>query len=172
MSLTNENDNLTNRNISSDKRKSDFNEDDSFISKKFNLEPTTNLLDDVLINDSIQDASQESLESLRFNEDNSNDNDDSSTDKPILFNGKDVNSLSKSQMKKYKKMLSWEATKRDKRKQEKLRAKQRKREARINNIDIGPSRKQLKLAKMSKSPCKTGVIIDLSFDELMIPKVF
>lgn len=91
--------------------------------------------------------------------------------KPILFNGKDINTLSKSQMKKYKKMLSWEANKKDKRKKEKQRAKERKIEARLNNVDLGPSRKQLKLSKMSESQCKTSVIIDISFDELMIPKV-
>lgn len=92
-------------------------------------------------------------------------------EKPILFNGQDINNLSKSQMKKYKKMLSWQATKKEKRMKEKLKAKQRKIEARKQNIDLGPSRKQLKQSKMSESPCKIGVVIDLDFDELMIPKV-
>lgn len=96
----------------------------------------------------------------------------SETTKPVLFNGQDIDSLSKSQMKKYKKMLSWEASKKEKRKKEKQRVKQRKIEARLNNVDLGPSRKQLKMSKMSDSTCKTSVIIDLSFDELMIPKVF
>lgn len=96
---------------------------------------------------------------------------DSNESGRFLFNGQDINSLSKSQMKKYKKMLSWLANKKERRQQEKLKAKQRKKEAKLNNIDTGPSRKQLKQSKMCDSSCKTSVVIDLSFDDLMIPKV-
>lgn len=87
-----------------------------------------------------------------------------------LFNGVEISKLTKSQMKKYKRMLQWQSVKKLKRAKEKLRTKNRKYEAKMQNIDIGPSRKQLKSAKMANSPCKIGVVIDLSFDELMINK--
>lgn len=106
-----------------------------------------------------------------LDEDDTTTKNDSKESTPILFNGQDINSLSKSQMKKYQKMLSWQANKKEKRQKEKLRAKQRKKEAKLNNIDTGPSRKQLKQSKMCDSLCKTSVVIDLSFDDLMIPKV-
>lgn len=145
--------------VQGEKRKIE-NEDEIHINKKVNVISDNN----EEIQPDIQDATSDAEK-------------DGTTDKnkdenPVLFNGQDISKLSKSQMKKYKKMLSWQANKKEKRQKEKQRAKQRKIEARINNIDLGPSRKQLKQMKMSNSPCKTGVIIDLSFDDLMIPKVF
>lgn len=86
------------------------------------------------------------------------------------FNGVEISKLTKRQMKKYQKVLKWETTKKEKRAKERLKAKKRKIEAKLNNIDLGPSRKQLKRCKMENSLCKTGVVIDLSFDDLMIDK--
>lgn len=88
-----------------------------------------------------------------------------------FFNGVEVSKLTKSQMKKYLRMKKWEATKKEKRAKERLKTKKRKIEAKINNIDMGPSRKQLKSSTMQNSSCKIGVVIDLSFNELMISKV-
>ncbi|XP_017773120.1 PREDICTED: tRNA methyltransferase 10 homolog A [Nicrophorus vespilloides] len=90
--------------------------------------------------------------------------------KPILFNGVEITKLTKTQMKKYRKMLKWEASKKEKRVKERLKMKNKKVEAKKNNIDLGPSRKQLKKATMANSSCKIGIAIDLSFDDLMIPK--
>ncbi|KAK5645006.1 hypothetical protein RI129_006306 [Pyrocoelia pectoralis] len=97
-------------------------------------------------------------------------NEVTTTETEELFNGVEISKLTKSQMKKYKRMLQWQSVKKLKRAKEKLRTKNRKYEAKMQNIDIGPSRKQLKSAKMANSPCKIGVVIDLSFDELMINK--
>lgn len=88
------------------------------------------------------------------------------------FNGVEISKLTKRQMKKYLKTLKWEARKKEKRANERLKTKKRKMEAKLNNIDLGPSRKQLKRSKMVDSPCKIGVVIDLSFDHLMISKVY
>jgi len=52
-----------------------------------------------------------------------------------------------------------------------LKLKQKKLDARLNNIKLGPSRKELKHSKMSQSNCKIRVAIDLSFDDLMNDKV-
>lgn len=90
----------------------------------------------------------------------------------IFFNGVEISKLTKSQMKKYKRMLKWEQTKKEKRAKERLKTKKRKYAAKLNNKDIGPSRKQLKRSTMANSPCKTSVVIDLSFDDLMISKVY
>ena len=54
---------------------------------------------------------------------------------------------------------------------EKEKLKQKKLDARVNNLKLGPSRKELKHSKMCKSSCKIRVAIDLSFDELMNDKV-
>ncbi|XP_018332336.1 tRNA methyltransferase 10 homolog A isoform X2 [Agrilus planipennis] len=86
------------------------------------------------------------------------------------FNGVEITKLSKSQMKKYQKMLRWQARKADKRAKEREKLRKRKIEAKINNISLGPSRKELKRKKMIDSNCKISVVIDLSFDDLMIPK--
>lgn len=96
---------------------------------------------------------------------------DSESEKPKYFNGVEISKLTKRQMKKYLKTLKWEGRKKEKRANERLKAKKRKMEAKLNNIDLGPSRKQLKRSTMANSPCKIGVVIDLSFDHLMISKV-
>lgn len=54
---------------------------------------------------------------------------------------------------------------------EKLKLRQKKLDARQNNVKLGPSRKELKHSKMSQSNCKVRVAIDLSFDDLMNDKV-
>lgn len=90
---------------------------------------------------------------------------------PELFNGVETTKLTKRQMKKYQKMLKWEASKKEKRAKERAKAKKRKIEAKLNNIDLGPSRRELKRSTMRNSSCKIGVVIDLSFDDLMISKV-
>lgn len=86
------------------------------------------------------------------------------------FNGVEISKLTKRQMKKYQKILKWQSTKKEKRAKERLKTKKRKHEAKQNNVDLGPSRKQLKRSKMENSPCKIGIAIDLSFDHLMIDK--
>lgn len=87
------------------------------------------------------------------------------------FNGTDITKLTKRQLKKYKRMLKWNESKKEKRAKERLKTKRKKIFAKLNNIDLGPSRKLLKRCKMSNSPCKTSIVIDLSFDDLMIDKV-
>ncbi|CAH1378885.1 hypothetical protein MTP99_002654 [Tenebrio molitor] len=86
------------------------------------------------------------------------------------FNGVEISKLTKRQLKKYKKCLKWQQVKREKRAKERQRTKEKRIQAKLNNVDLGPSRKQLKRMKMKDSPCKIGVCIDLSFDELMIDK--
>ncbi|CAG9585527.1 unnamed protein product [Danaus chrysippus] len=78
--------------------------------------------------------------------------------------------FTKNQMRKWLKKVRWENNKAEKRKKEKARAKERRREARAANIDLGPSRKSLKKRSLEKSKSNTGIIIDLSFDKLMIEK--
>lgn len=96
---------------------------------------------------------------------------ENNSEEPKYFNGVEISKLTKRQMKKYLKTLKWEARKKEKRANERLKAKKRKFEAKLNNIDLGPSRKQLKKSTMANSSCKIGVVIDLSFDDLMISKV-
>ncbi|XP_077292398.1 tRNA methyltransferase 10 homolog A [Arctopsyche grandis] len=90
---------------------------------------------------------------------------DQISDEPII-----QRPFTKNQMRKWLKKEKWEARKNEKRAKEKARAKQRRVEAKINNIDIGPSRKALKHSKVANSTCTTGIVIDLSFDHLMIEK--
>ncbi|XP_060529941.1 tRNA methyltransferase 10 homolog A isoform X2 [Cylas formicarius] len=87
-----------------------------------------------------------------------------------LFNGVEISKLSKKQLKKYHKSLKWDEIKRKKRALEKQRSKEKRSFAKLHNIDIGPSRKELKRKKMVKSSCDIAVCIDLSFDHLMIDK--
>lgn len=54
---------------------------------------------------------------------------------------------------------------------EKLKLRQKKLDARLNSIKLGPSRKELKHSKMSQSNCKVRIAVDLSFDDLMNDKV-
>lgn len=116
-----------------------------------------------MINESGSNSNEEDLEeskSKRLKLEN-----DKSSEEPII-----QRPFTKNQMRKWLKKEKWEARKNEKRAKEKARAKQRRIEAKINNIDIGPSRKALKHSKVANSSCTTGVIIDLSFDNLMIEK--
>lgn len=76
----------------------------------------------------------------------------------------------KNQMRKWLKKVKWANRKAEKRAHEKAKAKERRREAREANIDLGPNRKALKKMKLEKPKSTTGIIIDLSFDNLMIEK--
>lgn len=90
----------------------------------------------------------------------------------VYFNGVEISKLSKRQMKKYRKCLKWQEVKKEKRLKERIKLKERRKYQKLNNIDVGPSRKELKKRpKMKDSPCKISVCIDLSFDNLMIDKV-
>lgn len=78
--------------------------------------------------------------------------------------------FTKNQMRRWLKKLKWENRKTEKRAKEKARAKERRIEARASNIDLGPSRKCLKKMTQEISKLNIGVVIDLSFDHLMIEK--
>lgn len=88
--------------------------------------------------------------------------DDDGNEVPRPFN--------KNQMRKWLKKVRWENHKSDKRAKEKARAKERRREAREANIDLGPNRKVLKKMKLERPKKNIGIIIDLSFDHLMMEK--
>lgn len=105
----------------------------------------------------------------KVSENETNENTDANELK--YFNGVEISKLTKRQMKKYQKFLKWEKVKKIKRAQERLKLKEKRIHAKQHNINLGPSRKELKRATMEKSPCKVGVCIDLSFDDLMINKV-
>lgn len=57
------------------------------------------------------------------------------------------------------------------RKAEKERYKARKKACRERGVEMGPTRKQLRHNKMSKSKCKVRVVIDCDFDDYMADKV-
>ncbi|XP_026494879.1 tRNA methyltransferase 10 homolog A [Vanessa tameamea] len=78
--------------------------------------------------------------------------------------------FTKNQMRKWLKKVRWENSKAEKRSKEKARAKERRRKAKAENIDLGPNRKALKKMKLEKPKKNIGIIIDLSFDNLMIEK--
>ncbi|KAG8231087.1 hypothetical protein J437_LFUL011055 [Ladona fulva] len=78
--------------------------------------------------------------------------------------------LSKKQRKRMEKKEKWLKYKVIKRAKEKEKLKIKKQVALLNNLKLGPSRKQLKHNKMSTSNCKVHVAIDLSFNDLMNDK--
>lgn len=125
------------------------------------------------VNSNITTQNNENVSS-QYNSDNEKNlagaDKNSISETPKYFNGVEISNLTKTQMKKYQKMLKWEARKKEKRLKERLKAKKRKLEAKQNNVDLGPSRKQLKRSTMANSTCKISVVIDLSFDHLMINK--
>ncbi|RZF38627.1 hypothetical protein LSTR_LSTR014512 [Laodelphax striatellus] len=82
----------------------------------------------------------------------------------------ELEKLSKRQKKKLLKSLKFKKVQPVKRKQERHRKKMKKIFAKLNNLDLGPSRKTLKRCLMSTSTCKVSVAIDLSFDDLMNEK--
>ncbi|KAK2189610.1 hypothetical protein NP493_101g05011 [Ridgeia piscesae] len=75
--------------------------------------------------------------------------------------------LTKRQLKKLKKQERWLKIKPDKRAKERERKKKHRKQAREQNIDLGPSRKTLKRNTMEHSACRIRVVIDCSFDNLM-----
>ncbi|GBP10888.1 tRNA methyltransferase 10 homolog A [Eumeta japonica] len=78
--------------------------------------------------------------------------------------------FTKNQMRKWLKKVKWENRKHEKRAKEKARAKEKRIQARAANIDLGPSRKSLKKMSGERRKLNIGIIIDLSFDHLMIEK--
>jgi len=54
---------------------------------------------------------------------------------------------------------------------ERERKKKHRKQAREQNIDLGPSRKTLKRNTMEHSACRIRVVIDCSFDNLMTERV-
>lgn len=75
--------------------------------------------------------------------------------------------ISKRKQKQMLKQLRWEKWKPLKRAIEKSKSKVKRQEARLNNIDLGPSRKALKRSTMANSTCKLRVVLDFSYDHLM-----
>ncbi|XP_055615562.1 tRNA methyltransferase 10 homolog A [Toxorhynchites rutilus septentrionalis] len=80
--------------------------------------------------------------------------------------------MSKRQKKKMLKMQQWEIKKKEKRLKEKEKLKQRKLEAIAAGLPTrnGPSRKELKRNKIDYSKSDISVVVDLSFDNMMIDK--
>ncbi|KAK0174345.1 hypothetical protein PV327_010128 [Microctonus hyperodae] len=90
-------------------------------------------------------------------------------------NSNDTSTLSKRQLKKIKKKEKWLSKKTekriiDRRQKERLKTKEKRALARVNNIDLGPSRKSLKRRTMENSGCKITITVDMSFDDVMIDK--
>uniref|UniRef100_A0A8D8JSL0 tRNA (guanine(9)-N(1))-methyltransferase n=1 Tax=Culex pipiens TaxID=7175 RepID=A0A8D8JSL0_CULPI len=80
--------------------------------------------------------------------------------------------MSKRQLKKQLKMQKWEETKKLKRAKEREKMRARKLEAIKAGLPTrtGPSRKELKRNKVDYSRADISVVVDLSFDEMMIDK--
>lgn len=78
--------------------------------------------------------------------------------------------FTKPQMRKWLKKVKWENRKAEKRAYEKSKAKERRRKAKEENIDLGPNRKLLKKMKLETSKISTAIVIDLSFEHLMMEK--
>ncbi|XP_058442966.1 tRNA methyltransferase 10 homolog A [Malaya genurostris] len=80
--------------------------------------------------------------------------------------------LSKRQRKKMLKLQQWEVKKKEKRLKEKEKMKQKKLEAIKSGQPVrnGPSRKELKRNKVDYSKSDITVVVDLSFDGMMIDK--
>lgn len=86
--------------------------------------------------------------------------------------GDDTEPMSKRQRKKLIKLQQWEVKKKEKRLKEKEKLKQRKLQAIEAGLPTrnGPSRKELKRNKIDYSKSDITVVVDLSFDGLMIDK--
>uniref|UniRef100_A0A182SGZ6 tRNA (guanine(9)-N(1))-methyltransferase n=1 Tax=Anopheles maculatus TaxID=74869 RepID=A0A182SGZ6_9DIPT len=80
--------------------------------------------------------------------------------------------LSKRQRKKLLKLENWEMKKKEKRQKEKEKMKAKRIEAIQQGLPIrnGPSRKELKRRKVSYSNATIEIVVDLSFDHMMIDK--
>nr|CAG4643487.1 EOG090X0D3U [Ilyocryptus agilis] len=96
--------------------------------------------------------------------------------KEVGCEGNDVSTelntvMSKRAMKRLKKKIAWETQKHEKRAREKERRKKRKHEGQPSPAaSAAPSRKKLKETTMANSSCKTGLVIDLSFSDIMDEK--
>uniref|UniRef100_A0A182LVN2 tRNA (guanine(9)-N(1))-methyltransferase n=1 Tax=Anopheles culicifacies TaxID=139723 RepID=A0A182LVN2_9DIPT len=80
--------------------------------------------------------------------------------------------LSKRQRKKLLKLENWEKKKKEKRQKEKEKMKAKRLEAIEQGLPVrnGPSRKELKRRKISYADAAIEIVIDLSFDQMMIDK--
>ncbi|BES96267.1 RNA (Guanine-9-)-methyltransferase domain-containing protein [Nesidiocoris tenuis] len=78
-----------------------------------------------------------------------------------------VETVSKRSRKRQLKKEKWLELRPIKRAKERERLRLRRKEAKINNVDLGLSRKAMKNFKMSSSDCKIRVCLDFSFDHLM-----
>ncbi|XP_035919147.1 tRNA methyltransferase 10 homolog A [Anopheles stephensi] len=80
--------------------------------------------------------------------------------------------LSKRQRKKLLKLEKWEQRKKEKRQKEKEKMKAKRIEALQQGLPVrkGPSRKELKRRKVSYNDAKIDIVVDLSFDRMMIDK--
>lgn len=76
----------------------------------------------------------------------------------------------KNMMRKWLRKVKWENGKAEKRRKEKANAKERRRKAREENRDLGPSRRALKKMRIEKPKSSIGIVIDLSFEHIMIEK--
>ncbi|KAG1659911.1 tRNA methyltransferase 10 A [Nymphon striatum] len=93
------------------------------------------------------------------------DNDSSINE--IVTTTTDNKPLSKNQLKKLAKREKWLKEKTDRRAKERIIARQKRKTKIEKGIDVGPSRKTLKKAKMVDSNCKVNVVIDLGVSHLM-----
>uniref|UniRef100_A0A182RM47 tRNA (guanine(9)-N(1))-methyltransferase n=1 Tax=Anopheles funestus TaxID=62324 RepID=A0A182RM47_ANOFN len=80
--------------------------------------------------------------------------------------------LSKRQRKKLLKLENWEKRKKEKRLKEKEKMKAKRMEAVQQGLPVrnGPSRKELKRRKISYTDASIEIVVDLSFDQMMIDK--
>lgn len=85
-------------------------------------------------------------------------------------NGGETQALSKRQKKKLLKKQKWNDTKAERRKREREKLKKRLVEKRAAGEPCGNIRKKLKQMTMATSSCKQRVVVDMSFDDLMIEK--
>ncbi|KAA0190622.1 hypothetical protein HAZT_HAZT003366 [Hyalella azteca] len=78
--------------------------------------------------------------------------------------------ISKRQKKKLEKKQKWLATKEERKQKERERLKLKRKAKREAGIELGPSRKLLKLCTMANSNCKQRIVIDMSYDGYMNEK--
>lgn len=88
----------------------------------------------------------------------------------LLSNGTESQTLSKRQKKKFQKRQKWLDTRQERKKKEKEKLRQRLEAKRAAGEPCGNIRKKLKEVTMAASNCKQRIVIDMSFDNLMIEK--
>lgn len=101
---------------------------------------------------------------------NNNDDNKPSPDPEQSANGGETQTLSKRQQKKLLRRQKWNDTKVERRKREREKLKKRLVEKRAAGEPCGNIRKKLKQMTMASSSCKQRVVVDMSFDDLMIEK--